>query len=236
MCNAKQSVTEASTVNNESFNLLSVLEVGKACLVMIWLGLKVFGQGTAADCRKHVQKLNMMRGQKEKQVYVTVFFVKYSFHFYWSSLSPCIYAVIFQFDYFLSLPSLSLSLPLPFFLFQRIACKPADACRCVFLLPHWWTYFTRSCFSFSPYGVPSMSAFVLQFFFQCCDFRSSLQHDTRRVIVSGADSKWMAFMDVTEQNTVVSMCWLWATTAPPSAPMGSQGIGLLRACRHTRVD
>ena len=30
---------------------------------------QVYGQGSAADCRKNVQTLNMMRGDKEKQMY-----------------------------------------------------------------------------------------------------------------------------------------------------------------------
>ena len=29
--------------------------------------LQVFGKGNAADCRKHVQTMNMMRGQKEAE-------------------------------------------------------------------------------------------------------------------------------------------------------------------------
>lgn len=31
---------------------------------------QIYGQGSAADCRKKVQTLNMMRGDKDKQMYI----------------------------------------------------------------------------------------------------------------------------------------------------------------------
>lgn len=41
------------------------LSVADVSLMLVYL-LQTYGKGTARDCRRHVQKLNMARGEKEK--------------------------------------------------------------------------------------------------------------------------------------------------------------------------
>ena len=52
MCGEKQSVIKA-------FNISTFKTFFNIC---IWVFSQVFGQGSAKDCREHVQKLNLMKG------------------------------------------------------------------------------------------------------------------------------------------------------------------------------
>ena len=73
MCNEKQSIVKVSQLSQPAWGREYGADIHSLCSFLIphtrvaTGARQTYGKGKAADCRRHVQKLNMLRAEKEQR-------------------------------------------------------------------------------------------------------------------------------------------------------------------------